>query len=189
MLKASNNDYGVIAKAFHWVFAVVIFWQLFTGLSLHSMEFSPEKGQFIWFHQISGTLIFCLIALRLIWRFYNRPKFEDTLPKIHKISSKIVQFILYVLCIWLPFQGALMTWAGGYDVYLVGLVKVPALVAVNKEMYPTFVDFHYITSLTLLALTLLHISAGLYHRYVRNDEYGVWKRMAVQFRKSQDHTE
>jgi hypothetical protein len=24
MLKASNNDYGVIAKAFHWMFAVVI---------------------------------------------------------------------------------------------------------------------------------------------------------------------
>jgi cytochrome b561 len=189
MLKASNNDYGVIAKAFHWMFAVVILWQFFTGLNLHNMEFSPEKGQFIWFHQITGTLIFCLISLRLIWRFYNRPKFEDTLPKIHKISSKIVQFILYVLCIWLPVQGALMTWAGGYDVYLIGLVKVPALVAVNKEMYPTFVDFHYVTSLTLLMLTLLHISAGLYHRYFRNDEYGVWKRMAVQFRKSQDHTE
>jgi cytochrome b561 len=43
MLKASNNDYGVIAKAFHWVFTVVIFWQLFTGLNLHNMEFLPEK--------------------------------------------------------------------------------------------------------------------------------------------------
>ena len=43
MLKASNNNYGAIAKAFRWVFALVIFWQLFTGLSLHNMGFSPEK--------------------------------------------------------------------------------------------------------------------------------------------------
>jgi cytochrome b561 len=81
-----------------------------------------------------------------------------------------------------------MTWVGGYDVYLVGLVKVPALVAVNRELYPRFVDFHYVTSLTLLTLPLLHISAGLYHRYIINDEYGVWQRIAIQFRKSQDHT-
>ncbi|MDG1936395.1 MAG: cytochrome b/b6 domain-containing protein [Paracoccaceae bacterium] len=129
-----------------------------------------------------------MIAFRLIWRFYNRPKFEETLPKIHKINSKIVQVILYALCIWLPVQGALMTWVGGYDVYLVGLVKVPALVAVNRELYPTFVDFHYVTSLTLLTLTLLHISAGLYHQYMINDEYGVWQRIAIHFWKSQDHT-
>ena len=58
MLKASNNDYGVIAKAFHWVFAVVIFWQLHTGLNLHNIEFLTEKGPFIWFHQITWTLIF-----------------------------------------------------------------------------------------------------------------------------------
>ena len=77
----------------------------------------------------------------------------------------------------------------GIRCILVGLVKVPALVAVNKEMYPTFVNFHYVTSLTLLTLTLLHISAGLYHRYVRNDEYGVWKRMSIQLRKSHNFQE
>lgn len=83
MLKASSNDYGLVAKLFHWVLAFVILWQLFTGLNLSGMEFSQEKGQFIWFHQITGTLLFILIAARLIWRFYNQPKFEDTLPPFH----------------------------------------------------------------------------------------------------------
>ena len=112
MLKATNDSYGSIAKIFHWVFAIVIFWQLFTGINLHNMEFSPQKGQFIWFHQITGTFIFCFIALRLVWRFYNKPQFENTLPKIHKITSKTVQIALYVLCFWLPIQGTMMTWAG-----------------------------------------------------------------------------
>ena len=184
MLKATNDSYGSIAKIFHWVFAIVIFWQLFTGINLHNMEFSPQKGQFIWFHQITGTFIFCFIALRLVWRFYNKPKFENTLPKIHKITSKTVQIALYVLCFWLPIQGTMMTWAGGYDVYLIGLIKIPTLMAENKLMYPTFVDFHFISSMALLSLTIIHISAGLYHRFIINDKHAVWKRMAIKFHKN-----
>ena len=184
MLTASRKDYGSIAKLFHWVLAIVILWQLFTGINLHGMEFSAQKAKFIWFHQVIGTLIFSLIALRLIWRFYNRPKFEDSLPKLHKWGSKVVHFLLYALCLWLPIQGSLMTWAGGFDVYLVGLIKVPALVAENKEMYPTFVSFHYTTAMALLSLTLIHIGAGLYHRFITKDAHGVWKRMAVSFQTS-----
>ncbi len=178
MLRANSQDYGLIAKLFHWLLVLVIFWQLFTGINLHNMEFSPQKGQFIWFHQITGTLLFCLIALRLIWRFYNRPKFEQTLPPLHKWVSRIVQILLYLLCLWLPIQGSLMTWAGGFDVYLVGMVKLPALIAENKQMYPTFVTFHYQSAVLLLALTALHVAAGLYHRFIAGDKYGVWKRMA-----------
>ena len=66
MLKASPDSYGLIAKLFHWVLALVILWQLFTGINLNQMEPSVEKGQFIWFHQITGTFLFCGIALRLL---------------------------------------------------------------------------------------------------------------------------
>ena len=122
-MKATSSDYGLIAKLFHWILAIVILWQLFTGINLSTMEFTPQKGQFIWFHQITGILLFTLIAFRLIWRFYNRPKFLDDLPPA-SLGSKIIQTLLYILCLWLPIQGSLMTWAGGYDVYLVGLVKI-----------------------------------------------------------------
>lgn len=185
MLTASRKDYGSIAKLLHWGLATLILWQLLTGVNLHGMEFSAQKAKFIWFHQVIGTLIFSLIALRLIWRFYNRPKFEETLPKLHKWGSKIVHFLLYALCLWLPIQGSLMTWSGGFDVYLVGLIKIPALVAENKEMYPTFVSFHYATAMALLSLTLIHIAAGLYHRFIAKDAHGVWKRMAISFQKPQ----
>jgi hypothetical protein len=33
-----------------------------------------------------------------------------------------------------------MTWAGGFDVYLVGIIKIPALIAENKALYPSFVS-------------------------------------------------
>jgi len=60
MLKATNDSYGSIAKIFHWVFAIVIFWQLFTGINLHNMEFSPQKGQFILVSSDHGNIYFLL---------------------------------------------------------------------------------------------------------------------------------
>ena len=77
-------------------------------------KISPKKS----WEGFIGGLIFTLIAARLMWRFYNRPKFEDTLPPFHYWTSRIVQVLLYALCFWLPVQGSLMTWAGGFDVYL-----------------------------------------------------------------------
>ena len=183
MIKATGNDYGLVAKLFHWFMAALIFWQLFTGINLNSMPFSSQKAMFIWFHQISGTLLFTLIAFRLIWRFYNRPKFDQPLPVFHHISSKTVQIALYALCVWVPIQGMLMTWAGGFDVYIVGLIQLPRLVAENKDMYPTFVQVHFFSSVALLVLTVLHVAAGLYHRMAIGDKFGVWARMAFRFHR------
>ena len=109
MLKASPDSYGLIARLFHWVLARVILWQLFTGINLNQMEPSVEKGQFIWFHQITGTFLFCGIALRFLWKFYNRLVFEGNLPKRHRVGSKILQSLLYLICLWLPLQGSMMT--------------------------------------------------------------------------------
>ena len=179
MLKASPDSYGLIAKLFHWVLALVILWQLFTGINLNQMEPSVEKGQFIWIHQITGTFLFCGIALRLLWKFYNRPVFEDSLPKRHRVVLKILQSLLYLICLWLPLQGSMMTWAGGFDVYLVGMIKIPAVIAENKALYPSFVSIHLASSVLLLTLSLIHMGAGLYHGYVIKDRYNVWRRMAL----------
>jgi cytochrome b561 len=77
----------------------------------------------------------------------------------------------------------LMTWAGGFDVYLVGLIQLPRLVAENKDMYPTFVQVHFFSSVALLVLTVLHVAAGLYHRMAIGDKFGVWARMAFRFHR------
>jgi len=177
MLKATKNDYGLIAKIFHWTFALVIMWQILTGINLHNMDFSNQKAMFIWYHQFTGTFIFCLISLRLMWKLYNKTNFENNLPPIHKWTSKIVHFALYTLCIWLPIQGSLMTWAGGYDVYILGFTKLPVLFQENKDMYPMFVKFHFYTSILLLILIISHISAGIYHKFFINDKYKIWVRM------------
>ena len=41
--KGTNTSWGLIAKIFHWSIALLLFWQVATGISLHNMEFSPIK--------------------------------------------------------------------------------------------------------------------------------------------------
>ena len=91
--------------------------------------------------------------------------------------------LLYLICVWLPIQGSMMTWAGGFDVYLVGVIKLPVLIAENKAMYPSFASIHLASSFLLLTLSLMHIAAGLYNLYVIRDLYNVWTRMALWVRR------
>ena len=77
--KGTKTSWGLIAKLFHWSLALLLFWQVATGISLHNMEFSPFKIGIIGTHKFFGTLVFSLVVLRLIWKymFNTHPKYEN----------------------------------------------------------------------------------------------------------------
>ena len=177
MYRGSENSWGLIAKIFHWLVALLILWQLFTGFSLSNLEFSPQKIVFIEFHKIFGTFILIFILIRLIWRFYNTPPSNKNLPCFHRIISFIIHNLLYFLVILTTIQGTLMTQVGGFDVKLLGLITIPRLITENLDMYPIFKKFHYTLWLLLLSTFIIHLIGGVYHRF-NGDKYGVWQRMS-----------
>ena len=61
-IKATQNSWGLVAKIFHWVLALLLIWQIFTGFNLHNMEFSPNKIGLIGIHKIIGTTIFTIVV-------------------------------------------------------------------------------------------------------------------------------
>ena len=82
--KASQNSWGLIAKIFHWLLAILLIWQIFTGINLHNMEFSPAKIGFIGIHKIIGTFIFTIVVLRLVWKFFNsKPNISSPVSYTH----------------------------------------------------------------------------------------------------------
>ena len=183
-IKGTKTSWGIVAKIFHWSLALLLFWQVATGISLHNMEFSPLKIGIIDTHKFFGTLVFSLVVLRLMWKyiFNTHPKYED-IPMFHKIISNLVHFTLYLLVIIIPIQGTFMTWLGGGDVYILGLLKVTPLIEMDFMLYPQALKIHYYSALTLTGIFSLHILAALYHRLIIKDKYGVWKRMAFLIRK------
>ena len=144
MHKGSEHSWGLITKIFHWLVALLITWQIFTGFNLNILKFSPQKIASIEIHKIFGTFILIIILLRLMWRLYNTPPSNKELPKIHRIFSSIIHNLLYALVIFSTIQGILMTQAGGFDVKLLGLVTFPQLISENLNMYPVFKSIHYI---------------------------------------------
>ena len=177
MYKGSEGSWGLIAKIFHWLVALLIIWQLFTGFNLSTLEFSPQKIAFIEIHKIFGTFILVFILLRLGWRFYNTSPSNKNLPKLHHIISTIVHNFLYIIIIITTIQGTLMTQAGGFDVKLLGLITIPRLIAENLDLYPVFKTVHYTLWALILATFLIHLIGGFYHRF-SGDKYGIWKRMS-----------
>ena len=177
MYKSSENSWGVIAKIFHWVVALLIIWQLFTGFNLSTLEFSPQKIALIEIHKIFGTFVLILILARLCWKFYNTSPSNKYLPKFHRIISIIVHSLLYVLVIITTIQGTLMTQVGGFDVKLLGLITLPSLIEENLDVYPVFKSLHYTLWILLISTFLIHLIGGLYHLF-SGDKYNIWKRMS-----------
>ena len=177
MYKGSEKSWGLVAKIFHWLVAVLIIWQLFTGFNLITLEFSPQKIALIEIHKIFGTFILVFILARLGWRLYNTPPSNHNLPKFHRIISSIIHNFLYVIVIITTIQGTLMTQIGGFDVKLLGIIKIPQLISENLDIYPAFKDFHFYLLLLLLLTFIIHLVGGIYHRF-SGDKYGVWKRMS-----------
>ena len=183
MYKGSENSWGLVAKIFHWIVALLIIWQLFTGFNLSNLEFSPQKIIFIELHKIFGTFILIFILFRLGWRFYNTAPSNKNLPKLHHFISVFVHNILYILVIFTTIQGTLMTQVGGFDVQLLGLITMPRLITENLDMYPIFKSFHYTIWMILLATFFIHLIGGIYHRF-SGDKYGVWQRMSFWVNKN-----
>ncbi|MBT5011446.1 MAG: hypothetical protein HON00_00400 [Flavobacteriaceae bacterium] len=115
-LKATQNSWGLLAKIFHWLLAILLIWQIFTGFNLHNMEFSPAKIGFIGIHKVIGTIIFTIVVLRLIWKFINSKPDSSELPTLHRYASNTIHALLHTLVVWIPFQRTMMTQAGGFDV-------------------------------------------------------------------------
>ena len=183
MYKGSENSWGLIAKIFHWLVALLIIWQLFTGFNLSILEFSPQKIFFIELHKIFGTFILVFILIRLGWRFYNTSPSNNSLPKLHRIISTIIHSFLYALVILTTVQGTLMTQVGGFDVKLLGLITMPRLIAENLDVYPIFKSFHYTLWALLLTIFIVHLIGGIYHR-LSGDKYAVWQRMSFWSKKN-----
>ena len=67
-LKSTPDDYGFIARSFHWVMALIILGMVLLGFYMTDLDFSPFKLSLYDWHKSFGTLVLMLVFLRLGWR-------------------------------------------------------------------------------------------------------------------------
>ncbi|KIQ98331.1 cytochrome b/b6 domain-containing protein [Lysobacter sp. A03] len=167
--------FNLLARVLHWSMAVLILTMLFVGVTMvASLTLRP---MLIELHRPIGIAILLLALLRLGNRLTHRPPpLPDDLPAIQKTAALASHWVLYALMLSMPLIGWGMLSAGGYPIVMFGSVHLPAILPHSPTLFALLRGAHGLLAYLLFAAVLLHLSAALYHAWVRRD--GVFASMA-----------
>ena len=169
--KNTSISYGMPARGFHWLCALIIFGLIPLGFYMVSLDFSPLKLNLYWWHKSFGTLIFFLVLLRLLWRFINQqPLPLSSHKKWERILARLVHILLYIGMIGMPLSGLLMSAAADFPRPFFGLFDMPDIIpGKNKALFDLMRETHEITAYCLFSAIGLHGIGALKHHFMDRD--------------------
>ncbi len=176
-LRNSINRYGVVAKSFHWVMAVLILGMLALGLYMTDKPITPDILKLYGLHKAFGVVVLALVCGRFLWRLYDAPPPFPPMPRMMQWAAQVTHGALYVAMVALPLSGWAMSSAAGFPVSVFGWFTLPALMGPDKIYREIFEDVHGMIAYGLMGLLCLHVAAALWHHFVRKD--GTLRRMLM----------
>ena len=160
----------------HWLMAICILSMLFIGVGMVSTV-TTKYLTLVQIHKPLGITILVLALIRLAFRlYYGAPALPADLPEPMKLAAELSQYIFYALMIAMPLIGWAMLSAAAYPVVLFGSVHLPSILPVSPSLHTLLWHAHYYLAFAFFGLILMHVSAILFHKLVRND--GVFEAMA-----------
>jgi len=171
-MKSSTDRYGTVAMAVHWLSAIAILGLLWAGFTAANTVDEAAKIQILRLHTSAGITVLALTIFRICWWLFadRRPQEVAGVPRWQAVSARIVHVLFYLVIIVLAASGiGLMALSGAGDVVWGDAVGLPDF----REYGPR--TSHGIAARLLVALTIVHVIAALYHQFVRRD--GTLSRM------------
>lgn len=176
----SAPRYDSLAIALHWVLAVAILASIASGLYASSLPISPARLRWVNWHKWLGFAVLLVSCLRLAWRIrHPAPALSAALlacmPQWQRSASAGVHAAMYVLFIAIPLAGWAYSSAAGFPIVWLGVLPLPDLLAVNKDIAPMIRVVHQILAYGLCMLVAVHVTAVIKHQWVDRD--GLLRRM------------
>jgi cytochrome b561 len=171
ILKNTADSWGVIAKSFHWIIALLILGQLALGTVAEGYRLSPLKlDLFVW-HKSIGVTILLLVILRVLWRLNNPPPAPpDGIPAWETTAARIGHALLYLLMFAVPLTGWLVSDATRIPFKAFWLVPMPDLIAADRDMSDLAAGVHGALTKLLLLVVVIHIAAALRHHFILHNK-------------------
>ena len=170
-IQDSRGRYTAIAQAFHWIIAALIVTQFVLGLMQEDLPLGMHKLAVLARHKSFGMTVLMLAVLRLAWRLFNPPPpLPDGMSKVEIILARTTHVAFYVLLFAMPLSGWMMSSAKNYSVSWFGVFTWPNLIAPNERSFDVMRSTHYVLSITLFAVAILHILAALKHHFWNKDD-------------------
>ncbi len=171
MWRNTDQAYGIIAIALHWLVAIAVL-GLF-GLGLWMVELTYYDT---WYrtapsiHKSVGVLLFLAMTLRLLWGLVNpKPSPEPTSSRFERLASSVLHGLLYVLLFGVMVSGYLISTADGRAVAVFGLFQVPSTLTGLPNQADLAGAIHLALAITVIVLTAIHALAALKHHFIDRD--------------------
>ena len=183
-IKNTAENYGLVAKWLHWLTAA-----LFLGAYCavyyrrwFTEDKTPENWAALQLHLSIGISIAVIVTLRILWKTANQtPKLEPAPPLAH-LTTRIGHAMLYLIMIVAPITGYIGTGVSTDYFFMLEIPKfeetylfsvlVQDGLGMTFEAFEEIVDFIHkdILGKWLVWLLILgHVSAALYHHFIRKD--------------------
>ncbi len=175
---AGNHDivrYNAIARALHAAIAVMVIFNLMTGIAGDALEdiWNPFP-----LHKGTGMVILVLSLARIGWRMtWTMPNWPATMGSLQRLMAKLTHIALYALMLILPVTGWIMSSANSkYPISIWGLFEWPKLaVAKGSALAEVAHEGHEVLGYLMAGLVALHVAAALHHHFIIKDN--VLRRM------------
>jgi cytochrome b561 len=171
MLRNTEDSYGLVAIALHWLVTVAVLGLFGLGLWMTGLDYySPWYRLAPELHKAIGVLLFLVLALRLAWRVINpRPSPEPTLSSFERRASSLAHGLLYGLPFAVIAAGYLISTADGRPIDVFGLVAVPATLTGLPEQADRAGDVHLALAIALVTVAGVHALGALKHHFLDHD--------------------
>lgn len=169
--KNTPAQYGIPAKAFHWVSALIVLGLLLLGFYMAGLTPGPGKLSLYWWHKSFGSLLFFIVIARLLWRFTNgQPDPVQGHKPWERLLAKAVHVLLYIGMIGMPLSGLLMSAAGDFPRPFFGLFNMPDIIpGRNDALMNLMREVHEIAAFCLLGAVGLHGAGAFKHHFIDRD--------------------
>jgi len=165
----SSEEYGLLAKLFHWVTFIILIAQVPFGFYLVGLEFSDRRIDLENIHILIGITIFYFVLLRLIWKLFNpSPKSEHNFFKGQNLIAKTNHFLLYVGIFAITISGVLKKLYMGEKLNF--FIFQYAFKESNFQLADSFYVVHIYANYILITLVGLHILATVAHHVFFKDK-------------------
>jgi cytochrome b561 len=190
--KNTDENYGLIAKTFHWLTAFLFLGSYVSVYYRHwfTEEKTPENWNAIQMHLSFGVSVGVLVLLRVIWRMMSTPPKEEPGTLIEHRAARLGHLALYAIMIIMPITGYLGTGVATDFFFMFEIGKFPDTwvftqvvqdgLGVTFEAFEKPIDFIHKEILGAWLVWMLiagHVAAALYHHFVRKDR--TLKKMTV----------
>ncbi len=175
MYKNTQDQYGCVTKILHWIMAILFIAMFLIAYVMLNIPKSDFRLSLYDMHKSTGLLLLALVVLRLGWKYANlSPDLPVNMSVWQKYAAHGNIICLYLLMLAMPITGMFTSMLSGHDItfYYMATIK-PFLTSEIGGVW--FSNMHYIFSLILIAIFLLHVAAALHHHFFKKDN--ILKRM------------